>query len=152
MISLDDVRHEFEFDGTWRDIYVRETDISHWQRVIDAIKHLNCKITYLLWGEPTYLPDAESIYSKPNRGGSLLVVHLGGVDANCHFFGPNEIEFDIDPREVKEQKQLDAIFEFMKVLANATNKPALLTGENCPVAPIFRVAPSDTDVQYLQHR
>jgi hypothetical protein len=50
--------------------------------------------------------------------------------ASCHFFDPSEIEFDLDPREVHGQAEIDGLLGVMQVLAAATGKLALMTPEN----------------------
>ncbi len=60
---------------------------------------------------------------------------------NCHFFGDNEIEFDLDPREVTGPAQIDAVSGFMKLLAQTTGKMAILTYENAKEEIILSVTP-----------
>src|ERR1700722_8405668 len=52
------------------------------------------------------------------EGDRLLSVLVGGVLASCHFFTPEEIEFDID-RRGGEQVQLEALLGFMQCLATS---------------------------------
>jgi len=72
------------------------------------------------------------------------------VQANCHFFTVEEIEFDIDTREVKGQQELNALLEFMRCLAHATDKEAVLTAENMPEIVILRVRPGRTPIEYQE--
>ena len=76
-------------------------------------------------------------------------VRFCGVLANCHFFTPDEIEFDIDPREVVGQPQLDGVFEFMRSLAQSVGRDAILCPEGCSQIVIFRVRPDATAVEHL---
>jgi hypothetical protein len=78
----------------------------------------------------------------------LLSVRFCGVLANCHFFTPGEIEFDIDPREVAGQPQLDGVFGFMRCLAQSVGRDTVLCPENCPQNIIFRVRPGLPNVEY----
>jgi hypothetical protein len=54
------------------------------------------------------------------------------VRINCHFFVPDEIELDIDPREVTGPEELAAVLQFVEQLARATGKDAVLTPESSP--------------------
>jgi hypothetical protein len=60
----------------------------------------------------------------------------------CHFFAPDEIEFDIQPREVNGPERLSAVAAFLRELASATRMPALLTMENMQTAVILRAHPA----------
>ena len=78
----------------------------------------------------------------------MLSVKFAGVLANCHFFARHEIEFDIDPREVHGQGQLDALLAFMRLLSDATGKDAVFTPENFREIVIFRSRPGQPGVEY----
>jgi hypothetical protein len=64
------------------------------------------------------------------------------------FFTVEEIEFDIDPREVKGQQELNALFGFMRCLAQATDKEVVLTAENMREIVIFRASPGNAAIEY----
>lgn len=148
-LNWDDVREEFVFDGSWRDIYVLNTTLADWQRVLDAIHKAEHDCEYLVDGAPGVLPnDAALTFLTSKESRPLLSVKFGGVQANCHFFSVEEIEFDIDPREVADQPQLDILVEFMQLLANSTGKPAILTPENFSQAVILRAMPNQP-VEYI---
>src|SRR2546430_276629 len=107
------VRNEFDFDGSWRDICVFRTDIADWQRMLNAIRSAGYTIAYFRDDEPTELPvDVSQAFPIPGEYDRRLSVSFGEVLANCHFFTVEEIEFDIDTREVKGQQQLDALVRF----------------------------------------
>jgi hypothetical protein len=36
-LTWDAIQKEFEFDGSWRDIYVLEATLREWQRMLDAL-------------------------------------------------------------------------------------------------------------------
>lgn len=73
---------------------------------------------------------------------TLLQVSAGDVYLNCHFFCEEEIEFDLDPRELRGEQDLQAVVAFMSTLANGTGKPAILTHENSQQAVILTIQPS----------
>jgi hypothetical protein len=147
--AWDAVRDEFAFDGSWRDIYVPGVDMPAWQRMLDGLRAAGYEMAYFREDQPAELPaEAKQAFPPPDECDRLLSVRFAGVLANCHFFTPEEIEFDIDPREVKGQEQLDALFGFMRCLAEAAGKEAILTAENCPEIIIFRVRPGQSAVEY----
>src|ERR1700682_724912 len=148
-LAWDTVRNEFDFDGSWRDIYVFRTDMADWQRMLDAIRAAGYTLVYFRDNQPTELPgDASQAFALTGECDRLLSVWFANVQANCHFFTDEEIEFDIDPREVKGQQQLDALLGFMHCLAEAVGKETVLTAENCPEAVVFRVRPGKGTIEY----
>jgi len=81
----------------------------------------------------------------------LLRFWVGDVELACHFFVTNEIEFDLDPRQVGES-QLRALMEFMARLGDLTGKPVALTPENGPHAQIFRYEPGTKQMSWIPSR
>ena len=143
------VRGEFAFDGSWRDIFVLGTDLAARQRMLDALRAARYDLSYRRDGKPAELPaSAEEAFPLEGECDRLLSVRFCGVLANCHFFRRDEIEFDIDPRELVGQPQLDGLFGFMRCLADAARRDATLCPENCPEAPIFRVRPGAAAIEW----
>lgn len=148
-IAWENVCDEFAFDGSWRDICVFGTTIADWQRMLDAIRSVGYRVTYFRADQPTELPTkAAEAFPTPEECDCRLSVWFADVLANCHFFTVNEIEFDIDPREVKGQQELNALFGFMRCVAQATNKDVVVTAENMPEIVIFRVSPGKAAIEY----
>jgi hypothetical protein len=142
-------RGEFEFDGSWRDLYALGTDLADWQRLIDALRNGKYEVTCSRDGNPVDLPiDVRELMATHEEIGGLMSVTFSGITANCHFFTTDEIEFDIDPREVNGEEGLQALFGFMKFLASAISKVVVMTPENTPDHPIFRAQPGHPDVEY----
>jgi hypothetical protein len=148
-IAWETVRDEFAFDGSWRDIYVFGATIADWQRMLEVIRSAGYRLTYFRADQPTELPTkAADAFPLPDECDRRLSVWFADVLANCHFFTVDEIEFDIDPREVKGQQELNALFGFMRCLAQATDKDVVLTAENMPELTIFRVSPGKPVIEY----
>jgi hypothetical protein len=148
-LAWESVRNEFAFDGSWRDIYVLGTDMAGWQRMLDGLRAARYDLSYFRDSKPVELPPrAEDAFPLEGECDRLLSVRFCGVLANCHFFAPDEIEFDIDPREVVGQPQLDGIFEFMRCLAASVGQDAILCPENCSQIVIFRVRPRSSSVEH----
>ncbi len=151
MLAWETVRNEFEFDGSWRDIYVFQTTMSDWQHMLNAVRKSPYQVKYFRGGQPTEFPiDAIHAFPLAEECDRYLSVTFAGVQANCHFFWDEEIEFDIDPREVKGQTELDALFGFMQMLADAVGKEAVLTPENFRDAIIFRARPGSHEVEWQE--
>lgn len=145
------VQGEFYCDGSWRDIYVFGTNRADWQTMLNTLRASPYQVRYFRDRQPADLPqDAADAFPGPDECDRMLSVTFSGVLANCFFFTEDEIEFDIDPREVKGQEELDALFGFMHRLADAVDKEAVLTPENMREIVIFRVRPGRDDVEWQE--
>jgi hypothetical protein len=144
-----DVRGEFAFDGSWRDIYILNATLSDWQRMLDGLRASGFDLGYQLDGQPAEFPSsAESAFALVEEHSQLLSVRFAGILANCHFFTPNEIEFDIDPREITGQERLDSLLGFMQFLTDCVGKEVVLSSENCPESVIIRVRTAEPRIEH----
>lgn len=124
----EDVAADFEFEGSWRDVWVPEATISDWLAVASSIR-ASGSISCMIEGVPAAFPADPPQCSSPDSR-KIAQLDLGGPVLNCHFFAPAEIEFDLDPREFTCQRDLDALLAFMRLLAEACQREVLLTPEN----------------------
>ena len=69
---------------------------------------------------------------------------------HCHFFTTDEIELDLDPREVTSQGQLDAVLDFISNLGAALQRDVVLTEENSPEHVWFKFAAATGQVRYTE--
>lgn len=140
-----EIASELVWDGAWRDIYVVGTTVAHWQRILDLLNERapEALAFYVDGEELTSAPSADVIFERRQDTSTLLQVTAGNVHLNCHFFCEEEIEFDLDPRELQGEQDLQDVKAFMTTLANGTGKPAILTHENSQEAVILTVWPSN---------
>lgn len=139
-LTWEAVRTEFAFDGSWRDVYVLGADMTAWQQMLNWLRASGYNLSYFRNGQPATLPaQAKDAFPLEGERDRLLSVRFCGVVANCHFFTPEEIEFDIDPREVVGQTELDGLFGFMSSLAETVGRDVILCPENCSETVVFRV-------------
>jgi hypothetical protein len=142
------LRDVFFCDGSLRDLYVKNVSFADWLTLLKVAKTYPVSIHPAdldLFGRPT----EDSLFTDLTK---LLAIDAGGVTICCHFFTPEEIELDIDPREVKGNEQVAAVFSFMHRLADALVKPVLLTPENAEDHPLLVVLPGSKDATYLLER
>ena len=149
MVTWPEAQAEFYRDGSLRDLYVLHTTMDDWQRTLDALRASDLRCQYLRAKRPEPVPrSAVDAFPEAGYADRLLRVDLGGLFANTHFFTDAEIEFDLDPREIHGQDHLDSVLAFMRLLASATEKEAILTPENQPGIVIFRARPGVTAVDH----
>jgi hypothetical protein len=141
---------DFAFDGSWRDIYVLAATLSDRQLVLDMLRRFEPPPTYSLDGITTALPDRiEDVFKSRASATALLSFSVGQIALNCHFFGKNEIEFDLDPREVDDADRFEALVGFLRRLGELTDKTVLLTPENHQQSPILRYSPDTREVTWI---
>jgi hypothetical protein len=132
----------FEADGSLRDIYVLETSMAEWQKVCQALRKLQPPPLFSIDGTEQPLPqDIADIFAGRSEHSPLLSVNVGELLINSHFFQDDEIEFDIDPKEVVSLRQVEDIAAFMQMLGDAADRTVILTTENTKEAVIARYSP-----------
>jgi hypothetical protein len=128
------VPHLWERDGSLRDAYVLGTSSADWDAFLSLALEQGGK--YSFDGDEKALPTVDDLF-RNREGSHLLAIPIGPVQMNCHFFVPDEIELDIDPREVANEASHFAVLGFLERISLRVGKPLLLTPENteeCPYA------------------
>jgi hypothetical protein len=132
----------FSCDASLRDVYVFDTTIEDWNKMLQLLKRQSYSLSFTSDGEPAFLPsDAADVFNGRSEHTQVLSIDLGGLVLNCHFFGVQEIELDIDPQEVSDQR-FQLLSQFLQNLSNELEKPIILTPENAPTVELFRVMPT----------
>lgn len=123
----------FEPDGRLRDLYVLDAGPEGWQAVIDGLRTLDPPAIFETDGEPALMPARiEDVFAVWKRASPSLRWNAGNVVVNLHFFRSDDIEFDIDPADVCEPEDWQALGGFMLWLAERAQRPVILTPENKP--------------------
>ena len=131
-MMLDKFADAFFVDGTLRDIIVSNTTIENWQKFYDELRLGRYELSYKC-GDSSTLP---TNVGKLLTGRGLhdecprLSVKLGSNALNCFFYGEEEIEFDLDPRDVRSEEELLQVTDFMRMLGKCLEKDVCLTEEN----------------------
>lgn len=142
MIDWDACKIMFAWDGSWRDLYVLDTDIRDWQTVFEFLKVRNFPLSYSIDQQPNELPlHVETIFEQGAGASVFLTIDIGGIVVHCHFFDRNTIAFDLDPREIDGPAQFTLVVQFMTDIGRLLHKEVRLTAENIPEAVIFRYDP-----------
>lgn len=147
----------FEVDGSLRDIYVLDTTLEHWDLMLKYVRTAGLIAAFTCGLEPTTPPaTAAEIFAQledPEHASFLLSLDVAGVQLNCHFFQTDEIEFDLDPREVTDERRYDALLAFMVGIGQATGNRVVLSGESSSgtrggFSPIFDLLPGDAQPNF----
>ena len=140
--NWDNIKWIFEPDG-WllRDIYIQDVSLTDWEKLIDF---LNCTYNLKFGEEDSKQIDKDYVvnYLTDNTGEietKKLTIDLNGIKINCYFFLQDEIEFDINPTEIKQFSDFERLEEFMTEISKALRKQVTLTGENDPKFPLIKI-------------
>ncbi|QXP57810.1 hypothetical protein H0I25_08530 [Cellulophaga sp. HaHa_2_95] len=134
----------FEKDGALRDIYVQNATISDWEKAVDLLNS-KYKLTFGVYEDNlTDKIDFEYVKTMFAEETSELetksaTIDLNGITVKCYFFLENQIEFDINPTEIKTELELNTITDFMKSISSKLEKQITLCGENQPEFPLIKI-------------
>jgi hypothetical protein len=141
---------DFEADGSLRDIYVLDTTLDDWSKVLAFVAAKPFDASLTCEGHQVELPwEPRRLFPTIERAlRHLLSLRVGDVELCCHFFIEEEIEFDFWPNGMTEDK-LGALLSFMCDLGALTGKTVILTPENYQARPIFRYDPGLGIVEFV---
>ncbi len=124
----------FHKDGSLRDIYIHDTSLVDWQRFLDFLRGRSGLKASFRWDDKEVATpaDVSVIFSERQHAAPLLSLDLQGILLSCHFFTSEEIELDLDPREITTKADADRVFEFIAAIGELLQKDIHLTEENCP--------------------
>jgi hypothetical protein len=145
MLEWADVAEIFEFDGSLLDIYVLGTTADDWQRLLDLVRTQTWWFEYSADRSVSSLPeDVHVVFRQTQEASCLLHIQPApGLHVHAHFFTADEIEFDIDPREIGGQGQLDVLCTFLRTVGTQVGKPIVLTSENGADIPYVTYTPAE---------
>lgn len=143
--TWDNISWIFEPDGALRDIYVQDITLGDWIKLIDFLNS-NYKLRF---GTTGVQKDFNKIdkdyvikYLTDNEGtieSKSVTIDFEGVNINCHFFLHDQIEFDIDPREIKSIEDYKKIEGFMISVSKILGHQITLTDENEIKLPLIKI-------------
>jgi hypothetical protein len=143
--NWDDIQFIFKPDGSLLDIYVQEVSIEDWEKLIDFLNE-NYTLKYGIseGQKSTNRIDKEyTINFLKDESGEMEIksvsIDLGGINANCHFFLPDQIEFDIDPKEINSGDDFEKVEKFMTSISETIKNQVTLTYENEIEIPLIKI-------------
>jgi hypothetical protein len=149
-MSWNEIASAFEWDGSWRDIYILRTSALDWEKVWGILTADGEILSFWIDGQPA--PPPKSAAEAFQLSGSRSVTasyRLEKQSLNCHFFCIEEIEFDLDPREIDGPAQAEKLAAFMAIIGRACSKQVRLTPENCRENPLALFDPVRDELDWL---
>jgi hypothetical protein len=132
-LNWDDVRELFDPDllGSLPDACVPGTSVEDWQALLDLVVARGWRFEYSVGDTVLPLPTAAAILARePGSDCPALRVwpsaHLLMI---FRFDAAEEIDFDLDLREIQGQERLDEFCGFLRAVGRHLGKPVLMDGE-----------------------
>jgi hypothetical protein len=146
-VSWGAVAEQFEIDGSLKDIYVLDTSAVEWQLLLELIRSRGWRCAYSEDALPKPLPSAAEALDTQQLRATMLAFWPGGdLEVHAHFFTADQIELDLDPRTIQDQKGLDSVVRLLRAIGKGLDRSVVLTWENSPDAVILRYDPATSDV------
>ncbi len=129
----DDVRGFFDPDlmGALPDVLVPGASVEDWQAVLDLVDVSGWKHQYSEGESVLPVPRAETVLSRPADAEcpQLRVWLAADVLVIFRFCSSDEIDFDVDLRELQGQERLDLFCGFLAAIGRRLGKPVLMDAE-----------------------
>lgn len=136
----DDVSCFFDPDlmGSLPDLRVPDASVGDWQAVLDLVG-VKGRCQYSEGERVLPLPRAETVLSRPADAEcpDLRVWPSADVLAIFRFHADDEIDFDVDLRELQCQERLDVFCGFLREIGRRLGKPVLMEPEGGHGRPVL---------------
>ena len=131
MKQWNDIKDEFELDGSLRDIYVESIEPIVWDHFIARIKESEYRIHFSHGDLERELPDDfGTIREMQSSEPTILLIWISdNIQLNCHFFVDTEIELNVSPHDIQSEFAYSQLLSFLEWLASLTASEVKLTHE-----------------------
>ncbi|GAA1987808.1 hypothetical protein [Kitasatospora viridis] len=125
--------------GCLPDVFVEGTTVADWQALLDLVGEQGWAFEYAEGDAVLPLPRAEAVLSRPADAEcpSLRVWPDPGVCAIFRFLGEEEIDFDLDLRELQGQQRLDVLCGFLAAIGRRLGRSVPLFPEGGGTQPLL---------------
>ena len=134
-----DIKWIFEPDGSLIDLYVQEVSLDDWTNVIHLINQ-KYKVKY---GDTNQIDTKYTIDYLTDETGEMesksASINLDKIQVNCHFFLGDQIEFDLDPKEINSIEDFELVEKFMLEISKSVDNQITLTYENDTKFPLIKI-------------
>lgn len=142
----DDVRDFFDPDlmGALPDVCVAGASVDDWQAVFDLVRSSGWTWEYSEGGVAGPLPSAGEVLSRPADAETveLRVWPVPDVLAIFRPMSADEIDFDVDLRELQGQVGVEILCGFLSAIGRRLGKPVVMTAEGDYGNPVLGFEPS----------
>jgi len=129
----DDVRNFFDpyLMGSLPDVYVEDASVEDWQAVFDLVRSSGWAWEYLEGQVAGPLPSAAEVLAQRAVAETVLlrVWPVAGVLAVFRPWSADEIDFDVDLRELQGQEGVDVLCRFLTAIGRRLGRQVVMTAE-----------------------
>ena len=151
LLRWEECSEAFKVDGSLRDLYIFDTTLNEWDEFLQFLKFSQYSVEYSIDDVTAEIPISAHRGLNDRKHSHKLVIRFDTIRLNCFFFMENEIELDIDPKEINKQEDLDALLEFISMLGNTLSKEVFITEENSPEEVWIHYSPKQDRVYFTEH-
>lgn len=130
----DDVRELFDPDlmGPLPDVCVPRTSVQDWQDLLDLVLARGWRFEYSEGDRVVPLPTAAAVLARAPDAEcpALRVWPYAGMLMIFRFWAAQEVDFDVDLREIQGQERLDQFCSFLRAVGRHLGKPVLMGDES----------------------
>ncbi|MGW2307707.1 hypothetical protein [Actinomadura luteofluorescens] len=142
----DDVRNFFDPDlmGALPDVSVAGTSVEDWQALFDLVRLSGWSWEYSVGGAAEPLPPAADVLARPvdAETADLRVWPVPGVLVIFRPRSAEEIDFDVDLRELQGQEGVDVLCRLLTAMGRRLRKPVVMTAEGDYGGPVLGFDPA----------
>ncbi|MFE3172061.1 hypothetical protein ACFXPA_20010 [Amycolatopsis sp. NPDC059090] len=144
-LRWDEIRSLFDPDlmGALPDVSVDDASTEDWQAVFDLVRSRGWAWEYRVGDVVTPLPSAAEALARPADAelAELRVWPSAGVMAIFRLYSADQIDFDVDVRELREQRGVDVLCDLLRTIGRRLGKPGAADGGRRIRTPAARVRP-----------
>ncbi|EPD55720.1 hypothetical protein [Streptomyces sp. HGB0020] len=140
-LQWDDVKCFFDPDlmGSLPDLRVPGVSVEDWQAVLDLVAERGWQCQYSEGETVLPVPRAEIVLSRPADAEcpNLRVWPTADVLVIFRFHADDEVDFDVDVRELQGQERLDVFCGFLREIGRRLGKRVLMEPEGARGHPVL---------------
>ncbi|WP_404870740.1 hypothetical protein ACI1MP_00065 [Kitasatospora griseola] len=154
-LMWDDVRNFFDPDlmGALPDVCVEGATVEDWQAVFDLVRSSGWAWEYLEGGVAGPLPSAVEVLARPADAVTVDLRVWPAPDVLAVFrpWSADEIDFDVDLRELQDQAGVDILCGFLAAVGRRLGKQVVMTAEGDYGHPVLGFDPAADRVVAIRH-
>lgn len=137
-MQWDDYKAAFEADGTPGTIQIKHTRLEDWYRFIEFLRKTYSELRYVIDGKTQEIPEDLRAMELSRAHSQMLTIQLGDIKLHCPYLKSEEITFEFNPEEIRNEMHARVLFRFMSTISRELDKPITLSRPAFPEQAIFQ--------------
>lgn len=136
-MQWEDYKTTFQADGTLGILQIKHTCLEDWYHFIEFLRKTDTDLTYAVDGNIQALPEDLRRLELSREHSHLLTIQFGEIKLYCPYLHSEEITFEFNPEEIRNEMHARVLFRFMSTMGRALDKPVTLSKRDTPEPAIF---------------